>query len=69
MTSRPRKLISPKRVEILIDEPIYHFMVKRLDGHMSISEYIRHLIARELSEDFERRMDDDEWRPPTERGS
>lgn len=66
MTNRPRKLISPKRVEVLIDEPVYYFMLKRLEGRMTVSEYIRHLITHELSDDFIRRMGDGEWREPYE---
>lgn len=69
MKHRPRKIISPKRVEFLLDGPVYYVLLKRLEGRMSVSEYMRIIVTEELSRDFSRRMDTNEYRPPEQTGS
>lgn len=44
MKSRPRKLISPKRVEFLLDEPLYNALIRKKGNDITISEYIRRMI-------------------------
>lgn len=48
-TRRPRKIISPKRVEFLLDEVLYKEINKRAEEkRISLSEMLRRLVLQEV---------------------
>lgn len=45
MKSRPRKLTCPKRVEFLLDGPVYDLLLKRLGDEQTVAEFMRRSVA------------------------
>lgn len=52
MKSRPRKIFFPKRVEFLLDNPIYELLKKRaVQQDTSVSEILRELVIDSVVSD------------------
>jgi len=44
MKSRPRKISCPKRVEFLMDGPVYELLLKRLGSEQTVAEFMRRSV-------------------------